>query len=69
MKLSRTDAYYLRTILRQLESLREFVEARLPVVPSLQTEALDDEIQWLDAFIERGTKHETFDAGRKEIAK
>jgi len=70
MRLSRTDAYYLRSCLRQLEALKKFTDARLSgFPPTMQSEALTDTISHLDAFIERGTKHESFDAGRKEIAK
>lgn len=57
MRLSRFDAYYLRSIMRQLKELHEYHVAAVPQ-PSLPGEALADNIEWLDTFIANGTRHQ-----------
>lgn len=57
MRLSRLDAYYLRSIMRQLKELHEYHVAVVPQ-PSLPGETLRDNIEWLDNFIANGTRHQ-----------
>ena len=51
-----SDLYYLRTIHGRLKELYEFAMQEmddLDSIPSIGTEALNDEIDWLDCYIER----------------
>lgn len=43
--------YYLRSIYRQLQAIRSFVEAG--PTPSLSGEVLADNIDWLDCYIDQ----------------
>ena len=57
MKLSDQETHYLNAILRRLREFRDAV----PVDDlgfSLGSMALDDEIDWLDCFIDEHTREE-----------
>ena len=47
------DLYYLRSILRHLREVRKYTERHGRVLPSLGGEALSDNIDWLDCFIDK----------------
>jgi hypothetical protein len=44
--------YYLRSILRQMEGLRDFVGSCEVLTPSIGSEVLADNIDWLDCFLD-----------------
>ena len=49
--MKKNDLYYMRCILRRLRTYRKIVI--IPTdPPSLGSEALNDEIDWLDCFID-----------------
>jgi len=48
------DLYYLESILRQLQELKEFIHSfKKGDLPSIGTEVLYDNIDWLDCYIDR----------------
>ena len=49
MKMNERDVHYLRSILAQLHSIRLMLHEQ---APSLVSEVLSDNIDWLDCFIE-----------------
>lgn len=49
------EQYYLVTILRRLREFKELIQDSIPL-PSLGSEALNDEIEWLDNYIHANSK-------------
>lgn len=51
------DLYYLRSIYRNLREVQKEISAGWPgVLPSIGSEILDDNINWLDCFIDEHTR-------------
>lgn len=50
--MTEQELYYLRSILRQLQQIRSSID----YAPSLGTETLADNIDWLEEFIEKNDR-------------
>lgn len=55
MTLSANDLHYLRIILDRMRELRSAAE-HSKIYPTFRGEAFNDEIDWLDCFIDKHSK-------------